>query len=290
MELIIIFLIAIAIIVPTFVKKINQWELWLKETLWKYTWTILPWITFLIPWVQYLRKLDIREQVIVVPEQQVITRDNVWVAVDWIVYVQINDPVRAQYEVSNVFMAVVNLAQTNLRSVLWTMSLDDTLSNREVINAQLLSSLDKETVKWWVKIMRVEIKKLDPPKDIQDAMSKQMKAEREKRAQILEAEWYKLSLITKSEWDKQQKILEAEWQKQSRILEAQGIAQAKITIAEAEARRLELESNAAQDFFKWQAVVKEQLKVVENALWGGNTKYILDNDIITSIGKAFWVK
>ena len=290
MELIIIFLIAIAIIVPTFVKKINQWELWLKETLWKYTWTIWPWIAFLIPWVQYLRKLDIREQVIVVPEQQVITRDNVWVAVDWIVYVQINDPVRAQYEVSNVFMAVVNLAQTNLRSVLWTMSLDDTLSNREVINAQLLSSLDKETVKWWVKIMRVEIKKLDPPKDIQDAMSKQMKAEREKRAQILEAEWYKLSLITKSEWDKQQKILEAEWQKQSRILEAQGIAQAKITIAEAEARRLELESNAAQDFFKWQAVVKEQLKVVENALWGGNTKYILDNDIIASIGKAFWVK
>jgi regulator of protease activity HflC (stomatin/prohibitin superfamily) len=164
----------------------------------------------MIPGIQSLRRIDVREQVVNVPEQQIITRDNVGVAVDGIVYVQIIDPVRAQYEIANVFMAVVNLAQTNLRSVLGTMSLDDTLSNREVINAKLLESLDRETGKWGVKVMRVEIKRLDPPHDIQESMSKQMKAEREKRAQILEAEGYKLALITKSEGDKQSKILQAE--------------------------------------------------------------------------------
>ncbi len=164
----------------------------------------------MFPGIYSLKRIDIREQVVAVPEQQIITRDNVGVAVDGIVYIQITEPQKAEYEISNVFMAVVNLAQTNLRSVLGTMSLDETLSNREIINAKLLESLDRETGKWGVKVMRVEIKRLDPPHDIQESMSKQMKAEREKRAQILEAEGYKQSLITKSEGDKQSKILEAE--------------------------------------------------------------------------------
>jgi regulator of protease activity HflC (stomatin/prohibitin superfamily) len=226
----------------------------------------------------------------VVPEQQIITKDNVGVAVDGIVYIQIIDPVRAQYEIANVFLAVVNLAQTNLRSVLGTMSLDDTLSNREVINGRLLESLDRETAKWGVKVMRVEIKRLDPPHDIQESMSKQMKAEREKRAQILEAEGYRQSLITKSEGDKQSKILQAEGEKESQILRAQGEAQAKVAIAEAQAKALELESIAAESFFKGQAVTKEQLKVIQNSLGGGNTKYVLDSDILTSIGKSFGIK
>lgn len=244
----------------------------------------------MIPGIQSLRKLDIREQVVTVPEQQIITRDNVGVAVDGIVYVQIIDPVRAQYEISNVYMAVVNLAQTNLRSVLGTMSLDETLSNREVINGKLLESLDRETGKWGIKVMRVEIKRLDPPHDIQDSMSKQMKAERDKRALILEAEGYKQSQITRNEGDKQAKILQAEGDKQSAILKAEGDARAKVAIAEAEAKALELQSNAAQEFFKGQAVTKEQLKVVENALGGGNTKYVLDSDILTSVSKAFGIK
>ncbi len=182
-----------------FIRKINQGEVGLREFLGRYTDTVGPGIFFLIPGIQTVRRIDIREQVVTVPEQQIITRDNVGMAVDGVIYVQIMDPQQATYNINNVFMAVVNLAQTNLRSVLGTMSLDETLSNREAINIKLLESLDRETGKWGIKVLRVEIKRLDPPDDIQNSMSKQMKAEREKRAQILEAEGYKLSLITKSE-------------------------------------------------------------------------------------------
>ncbi len=278
------------ILVIRSVRQVSQGEVGLKEWLGKFDEQVGPGITFVIPFVQTLKKVDIREQVITVPEQQIITKDNVGMAVDGIIYVQITDAVKAQYEISNVFMAVINLAQTNLRSVLGTMSLDDTLSNRETINARLLEALDRETGKWGIKVMRVEIKKLEPPRDIQDSMSKQMKAEREKRAQILEAEGYRQSLITKSEGDKQSQILQAEGERQGQILRAEGEAQAKIAIAEADARALELQSVAAQKFFQGQAVTKEQLKVIETALGGGNTKYVLDSDILTSVSKAFGIK
>lgn len=289
MEGFITIVIVLAIFIPLFLKKVNQGEVGLIEVLGKFSKETGPGLTFLVPGLQTMRKVDIREQVITVPEQQIITKDNVGMAVDGIIYVQITDAQKAQYEISNVFLAVVNLAQTNLRNVLGTMSLDDTLSNRDSINVRLLEALDRETVKWGIKVLRVEIKKLEPPRDIQDSMSKQMKAEREKRAQILEAEGYRQALVTKSEGDKQSKILQAEGEKQSQILRAEGEAQAKIAIAEAQAKALELESNAAQEFFKGQAVTKEQLKVVENAL-SSNSKYILDSDILTSISKTFGIK
>jgi regulator of protease activity HflC (stomatin/prohibitin superfamily) len=250
MELLFLLVIAVAILIPFFVRKINQGEVGLREFLGRYTDTVGPGIFFLLPGIQSVRRVDIREQVVAVPEQQIITKDNVGMAVDGVIYVQIIDPYQATYDINNVFMAVVNLAQTNLRSVLGTMTLDETLSNREVINAKLLESLDRETGKWGIKVLRVEIKRLDPPDDIQNAMSKQMKAEREKRAQILEAEGYKQSLITKSEGDKQSKILQAEGERESQILRAQGEANAKVAIAEATAKSLELESTAAEKFFK----------------------------------------
>ncbi len=283
---IIILLIAGAIIIPMFIRKINQGEVGLREFLGRYTDTVGPGIFFLIPGIQTVRRIDIREQVVTVPEQQIITRDNVGMAVDGVIYVQIMDPQQATYNINNVFMAVVNLAQTNLRSVLGTMSLDETLSNREAINIKLLESLDRETGKWGIKVLRVEIKRLDPPDDIQNSMSKQMKAEREKRAQILEAEGYKLSLITKSEWDKQSQILQAEGARESQLLRAQGEASAMVAVAEAKAKSLELEANAAVSFFKGAAVTKEQLKVIEGAL-GQNTKYILDSDILAWVSKIF---
>ena len=129
-------------------KRIDQGSLGLVETLGKYAGTVDAGLHFLIPFVQTIRRVDIREQVVDVPEQQIITKDNVGVTVDGIVYIQINDPKSAIYNINNVYLAVVNLAQTNLRSVLGTMSLDETLSNREMINARLLESLDRETNAW----------------------------------------------------------------------------------------------------------------------------------------------
>ena len=287
MEIIVILVIFLAILIPMSVRMVSQGEAGLRERLGKFIQRLDAGVYFIIPGIETLRRVDVREQVITVPEQQIITRDNVGVAVDGLVYIQIVDPAKAQYEVANVFMAVVSLAQTNLRSVLGTMSLDDTLSNRETINGRLLESLDRETAKWGVKVMRVEIKRLDPPKDIQDSMSKQMKAEREKRAQILEAEGYKQALITKSEGDKESKVLEAEGERQAQILHAEGDARARVLVAEAQAKALEVESKAASEFFHDQAVVREQLRVIQTALGGGNTKYILDADVLGTFAKAF---
>lgn len=142
-----VFLIAIVTLMSSF-KRIDQGSLGLVETLGRYAGTVDAGLHFLIPYVQTIRRVDIREQVVDVPEQQIITKDNVGVTVDGIVYIQINDPKSATYNINNVYLAVVNLAQTNLRSVLGTMSLDDTLSNREIINARLLESLDRETNAW----------------------------------------------------------------------------------------------------------------------------------------------
>ena len=142
-----VFLIAIVTLMSSF-KRIDQGSLGLVETLGKYAGTVDAGLHFLIPFVQTIRRVDIREQVVDVPEQQIITKDNVGVTVDGIVYIQINDPKSAIYNINNVYLAVVNLAQTNLRSVLGTMSLDETLSNREIINARLLESLDRETNAW----------------------------------------------------------------------------------------------------------------------------------------------
>jgi regulator of protease activity HflC (stomatin/prohibitin superfamily) len=281
-----VFLIAIVTLMSSF-KRIEQGSLGLVETLGKYAGTVDAGLHFLIPYVQTIRRVDIREQVVDVPEQQIITKDNVGVTVDGIVYIQINDPKSAIYNINNVYLAVVNLAQTNLRSVLGTMSLDETLSNREIINARLLESLDRETNAWWVKVTRVEIKRLDPPHDIQDSMSKQMKAEREKRASILESEGYKQALITRAEGEKQAKILQAESEKESQRLLAEGQAQAEVAIAEARATALQLESQAAQQYFSGQAVAKEQLSVMRDALSGGNTKYVLDTDFLGNLSKFF---
>lgn len=275
MPIIYLLLIILFIILPMSVKIIRQGYVGLIETLGEYKRTVTPGLTFVLPGIQRLQRVDIREQVINVPEQEIITSDNVGVTVDGIVYVRIDEPVKASYEINNVYMAVVNLAQTNLRSVLGTMNLDDTLSNRETINARLKVALDVETSKWWVNVTRVEIKRLDPPQDIQDAMSKQMKAEREKRSVILEAQWYREAQITRAEWDKKSAILQAEWEKESQILRAQGTA-----------KRIELEATAAQKYFEGNAVTKEQLSVIEKAL-SENTKFIVDSDFLADVTKIF---
>ncbi len=211
------------------VRIVRQHERGLIETLGRYTKTVQPGLVVIFPPLQRIRIVDMREQVIDVPPQDVITKDNVVVTVDAVIYFQVIDPFKVVYEVSNFSLAALKLAQTNLRNVIGDLELDQTLTSREKINLQLRQVLDEATDKWGVKITRVEIQKIEPPKDITDAMSKQMKAEREKRAMILEAEGVRQSAI-----------LKAEGEKQAAILTAEGKAEAIKKVADAEKYQIEI--------------------------------------------------
>lgn len=228
--LIIVFLI---ILISSAVKIVTQYQMGLIETLGRYTRTAKPGVTLIIPFFQIMRKVDLREQVIDVPPQEVITKDNVVVTVDAIIYFMVTDPFRVVYNVVDFSSAAVKLAQTNLRNLIGDMELDQTLTSREKINVQLRRVLDEATDRWGVKVTRVEIKKIDPPRDITDAMSKQMKAEREKRAAILQAEGVR-----------QAAILKAEGEKQAAILSAEGRAEAIKKVADAEKYQIEVVYNA----------------------------------------------
>ncbi|MFN3550707.1 MAG: SPFH domain-containing protein [Endomicrobiia bacterium] len=211
------------------VRIVRQHERGLIETLGRYTRTVPPGLVVIFPPLQRIRIVDMREQVIDVPPQDVITKDNVVVTVDAVIYFQVIDPFKVVYEVSSFSLAALKLAQTNLRNVIGDLELDQTLTSREKINLQLRQVLDEATDKWGVKITRVEIQKIEPPKDITDAMSKQMKAEREKRAMILEAEGVRQSAI-----------LKAEGEKQAAILTAEGKAEAIKKVADAEKYQIEI--------------------------------------------------
>jgi regulator of protease activity HflC (stomatin/prohibitin superfamily) len=215
-----------------------------------------------------------RERVINVEPQKVITKDNVSVTVDAVIYYRISDPVKATFEVQNFAYAATTLAQTNLRNLIGDKSLDETLTARDLINANLRNVLDEATNTWGVKVTRVEVQKIDPPADITEAMSRQMKAERDKRANILEAEGVK-----------QAQILQAEGVRQSEILRAEGDAQARITRATAEAKAVEMISNAAEQFFKERAEVSKRLDVLNNVL-ANQTKFIVPagSDLVNVLG------
>lgn len=223
---------------------IRQHEKGLVETLGKYTRAADSGLTLIIPFFQALRKVDMREQVIDVPPQDVITKDNASVTVDAVIYFQVTDPFKVVYNVANFHLAMTNLAQTTLRNIIGEMDLDQTLTSRDQINAKLRNVLDDATDKWGVKVTRVELKTIEPPRDIIDSMSKQMKAEREKRAFILEAEGIKQSQILKAEGEKEAAIRKAEGQKQSAILEAEGKSEAIKRVADAQKYEIETVYNA----------------------------------------------
>ena len=232
------------IFVSNAIKIVSQYEKGLVETLGKYTGTRPAGLAIIIPVFQRLLKVDMRERVIDVPPQSVITKDNVSVTVDAIIWFQVTDPVKVVYNIENFVLAALKLAQTNLRNVIGDMELDSTLTSREKINSQLRAVLDLATDTWGVKVTRVEIQKIEPPRDITDAMSKQMKAEREKRANILEAEGLKQAAILKAEGARQAVILEAEAQKEKQVLEAVGEAEAIKKVADAEKYKIEIVYNA----------------------------------------------
>lgn len=188
--------------------------------------------------------IDLREQVYDFPSQQVITKDNVTTEINALLYFQIVDPKKSVYEIDNLPNAIEKLTQTSLRNVIGEMELDETLTSRDTINAKLQTILDEATNKWGVKVNRVELQDITPPESVREAMEKQMQAERNRRAEILNAEGEKKSLILRSEGEKQSKINQAEAAKQSEILRAEGEARAKILEAEAEAEAIRRVSEA----------------------------------------------
>jgi regulator of protease activity HflC (stomatin/prohibitin superfamily) len=236
-----------------------------------------PGIHFLVPIMDSLvTRVDMRESVIDVPPQGVITKDNVTVEVDAIIYYYVVDPKAVKYEVAQFTYATSQLAQTNLRNLIGDMSLDETLTSRERINAALRMTLDEATDRWGVKVTRVELKRIDPPSDIAEAMSKQMKAEREKRATILSAEGYREKQILEAEGDRQHAILVAEGEKQRAILTAEGERQAAILRAEGEAEAIQKVSTAADRFFVGNAQMLKQLEVTQASL-ANNTKIVVSD-------------
>jgi regulator of protease activity HflC (stomatin/prohibitin superfamily) len=263
---IVILIVLIVVMLAKSLTVIHQAEKGLVERFGRYKETLDPGLKFLLPFVDSLKaRVDMRETVLDVEPQPVITKDNVTVTVDAVVYYYVTEARSVVYEVANFNVAVSKLAQTNLRNLVGDMSLDETLTSRERINMALRTTLDEATDKWGVKVTRVEVKEIQPPHDISDAMSKQMKAEREKRATILEAEAYK-----------QKQILEAEGDKQNSILKAEGARQAAILRAEGEAQAIENVSAAADKYFVGNAQLLKQLEVTQASLQD-NTKLVVSD-------------
>jgi len=237
--LFIVLTVALLVIAAAGFRVVRPFEKGLVEFLGRYEKTVDSGLRWVMPFVKRLIKVDMREQVVDVPPQEVITKDNVVVTVDAVIYHEATDPVKLKYNVGNFILAVTKLAQTNLRNIVGDLDLDAALTSRETINARLRQILDDATDKWGTRVVRVEIQRIEPPADVTEAMHRQMKAERDRRA-----------VVTEAEGDKRARILKAEGLKESQVLEAEGQAEAikrvadadkyqKLTVAEGEAQAIE---------------------------------------------------
>lgn len=221
------------------VKIVRPFQRGLVERLGRYRATRDPGLNLIMPFIETIQLIDMREQVVDVPPQEVITSDNVVVSVDAVVYYEATDPQRLVYNVADFFTAITKLAQTNLRNLIGDLELDRALTSRDTINTQLREVLDDATDNWGVRVVRVEIQRIDPPPEVVSAMHAQMRAERDRRATVTEAQGYREAAIARADGEKQSSILAAEGRKQAAVLDAEGDSQAIALRAEADRNRLE---------------------------------------------------
>jgi len=289
----IILLVIVVVFVALSVKIVPQQRIGVVERLGKFNRLLTPGVNILIPIIDHVRTYhDLRIQQANVPPQTVITKDNVQVKIDTIIFYQVTGPEQATYGISDYVYGVRNISTATMRQIIGKMELDETLSGREKISSDIRIALDEATEKWGVRIERVEVIDIQPPVDIQDAMDKQMKAERSKRAMVLDAEAAKQDMILRAEGDKQSKILKAEGDKEARIrqaegqrqaqeLEALGEAKAIHTIAEAEKNRIELIRSAGLDE---NVLTYRSLEALSDIAQGAANKVFIPTRAIDTLG------
>ncbi len=279
-----VIIIIIAAILIKNIRVVQQAKAFVIERLGAYSTTWTVGLHFKIPFIERVAKIvSLKEQVVDFPPQPVITKDNVTMQIDTVLYFQITDPKMYTYGVEHPLTAIENLSATTLRNIIGELELDQTLTSRDIINSKMRSILDEATDPWGIKVNRVELKNILPPREIQDAMEKQMKAERERRESILKAEGEKKSAILIAEGEKESAILRADAQKQTHILEAEGQAQAiiKVQQATAEGIRLLNEAGASEEVIKLRA-----LEAFQAAADGKATKIIIPSEIQGLAGLA----
>ena len=305
-KIVVIILIAVILSISC-VKVIKQSKVGIVMRLGKFQKKADTGVHFLIPFLdQMAYVIDLSENVVDFPPQPVITKDNVTMQIDTVVYFQVTDPVRYVFEIANPISAIENLTATTLRNIIGELDLDETLTSRDLINTKMRSILDEATDKWGIKVNRVELKNIMPPQDIQVAMEKQMRAERERRESILQAEGEKQSSILKAEGEKQSAILkaeakkeamvrEAEGEKQSRILRAQGEAESIRQIAQAKA---EGEATIIKNVFKAMKesdiddnmLALKSMEALEKIAESDSTKLVLPSDTVNFLGSFKGIK